>query len=219
MTKALSSPGDPAIRCSLVLFAHVAEAVTHAALTPRHEPARRLISAARRLPRCECILSCTPGSSIDAVAEWIGADVPCEPQTEGALGARIASAMYRRFDAGAQYVVVMDAYREGVQPMMVDLAFAALDFSDVVYGPAANGGIYTIGMKRIYPDLLLDIPWGTIGALDRALQRARARRVAVTLLPELPAGQPGTGWRSERSGDVFVVPDAASSFMQGRITR
>jgi glycosyltransferase A (GT-A) superfamily protein (DUF2064 family) len=40
-------------------------------------------------------------------------------------------------------------------------AFAALENNEVVIGPAADGGYYLLGMKKLHPELFQNIAWST----------------------------------------------------------
>jgi uncharacterized protein len=45
--------------------------------------------------------------------------------------------------------------------------------ADVVFGPCNDGGYYLIGMKKICPELFVDIPWSTGSVLSKSLEIAR----------------------------------------------
>lgn len=56
--------------------------------------------------------------------------------------------------------------------------------TDVVLGPAHDGGYYLIGLRRNHPSLFDDIPWGTEYVFDQTCARIEAlgwslARVAV----------------------------------------
>jgi glycosyltransferase A (GT-A) superfamily protein (DUF2064 family) len=53
----------------------------------------------------------------------------------------------------------------------------------IVLGPAADGGYYLIGMKRVHAELFEDITWSTDSVYRETLDRARAARVEVVELP------------------------------------
>lgn len=50
-------------------------------------------------------------------------------------------------------------------------AFNQLDTTDVVIGPAVDGGYYLIGMKKPQPKLFEDISWGSSSVLADTLQK------------------------------------------------
>jgi glycosyltransferase A (GT-A) superfamily protein (DUF2064 family) len=132
-----------------------------------------------------------PGRAAEEARDWLGETVAAEPQSDGEFGTRLRHTIERRLSSGADRVVVVGAGQPGVDALVIEHAFSALRYSEVVYGPTTEGSIYLLGMKRLYPELLEGIPWATGSALSCSLQLARRRRLSVTLLPEIdePAGQ------------------------------
>jgi glycosyltransferase A (GT-A) superfamily protein (DUF2064 family) len=64
-------------------------------------------------------------------------------------------------------------------------AFERLESSDLVLGPARDGGYYLIGLRAPAPLLFRNIPWSTPRVLDRTLELARQLNLGVSLLPTL----------------------------------
>ena len=64
-------------------------------------------------------------------------------------------------------------------------AFEALNQSDLVLGPARDGGYYLIGMKRRADFLFEGITWSTAQVLSQTLSLASQWGLRTTLLPEL----------------------------------
>ncbi|MEZ5540619.1 MAG: TIGR04282 family arsenosugar biosynthesis glycosyltransferase [Pseudomonadota bacterium] len=56
--------------------------------------------------------------------------------------------------------------------------------TDVVLGPAQDGGYYLIGLSRCHPGLFADIPWGSARVLELTLQRCRGHGLTWHCLPE-----------------------------------
>jgi rSAM/selenodomain-associated transferase 1 len=62
-------------------------------------------------------------------------------------------------------------------------AFAALaDGADVVFGPAADGGYYLVGLRQPAPTLFADIDWGSERVLAQTQARAHALGLGTRLL-------------------------------------
>jgi hypothetical protein len=61
-------------------------------------------------------------------------------------------------------------------------AFEALASSQVVLGPATDGGYYLLGTQEHYPWLLEGIPWSTSGVLDATVKACRREGVSVVQL-------------------------------------
>lgn len=85
-------------------------------------------------------------------------------QGQGDLGAR----MKRMFDkAPTGPVVIIGADAPGFRARHLFQAFAALGRADAVFGPAADGGYWLIGLARRHaaPDLFHKVRWSTKHAL------------------------------------------------------
>jgi glycosyltransferase A (GT-A) superfamily protein (DUF2064 family) len=64
-------------------------------------------------------------------------------------------------------------------------AFQALQSTDVVLGPASDGGYYLLGLKEPQPALFSDIPWGTDRVCKLTQTIARGQGLSVCLLEVL----------------------------------
>ena len=187
-------PDELDVRRSLVVFTWLPEhsVVPQTNGAPDTQSVRRLIDEAQRVARCQGLVCYAPGDTSSPVQHWLGDDLATEPQHGGDLGARLLHAIERRLSLGADRVVVVGADQPGVDALVIEHAFSALRYSEVVYGPTSDGNIYLVGMKRLHRELLAGIPWTAGGALSCALMVARRRRLSVTLLPEIH--QPAGAW-------------------------
>lgn len=80
-------------------------------------------------------------------------------QTGDDLGQRMLNAFQERFDVGASRAVVIGSDCLAITPNHIQRAFDALDQTDVVIGPATDGGYYLLGMKQPHDFLFTDMPW------------------------------------------------------------
>jgi rSAM/selenodomain-associated transferase 1 len=78
-------------------------------------------------------------------------------------------------------------------------AFEALTHSDLVLGPATDGGYYLIGMKRKADYLFEGISWSTSEVLSQTLAMATAHGLHFTLLDELSDIDTREDWERYRS--------------------
>ncbi len=92
---------------------------------------------------------------------WSGPDVFKYLQPETDLGHRMKTAFETVFKGGAGRAVIIGSDCPSLTANHLALAFAALEKNDVVIGPAADGGYYLLGMKRLHPELFQNIPWST----------------------------------------------------------
>lgn len=99
------------------------------------------------------------------------------------LGERLARAFRERLAGGARRVVIFGSDSPLLPPERFERAFSALDASDLVLGPAEDGGYYLIGASRFHPSLFRRMPWGEGTLFARTVRRARAGGLKVETLP------------------------------------
>lgn len=102
-------------------------------------------------------------------------------QGDGDLGARLERVVQRALrDAPA--VILLGADTPGLPPDRLEGARRALDASDAVIGPSADGGFYLLGLRRCPPQLLAELPWSSPETFARTSARLRAVGLTVTEL-------------------------------------
>ncbi|MCM0042549.1 MAG: TIGR04282 family arsenosugar biosynthesis glycosyltransferase [Algoriphagus sp.] len=101
------------------------------------------------------------------------------------LGERMANAFAHTFDSGVGKVVLIGTDCPSLQSQHLLQAVEALDHSDLVLGPAYDGGYYLIGMKSRAAYLFEGITWSTSQVLSQTLQVASQHGLLVTLLAVL----------------------------------
>ena len=109
----------------------------------------------------------------------------CFVQEGQDLGERMANAFARSFESGRDKVVLIGTDCPMLQSQHLNQAFEALNHSDLVVGPATDGGYYLIGMKGRAAYLFEGIEWSTSQVLSQTLHVASRHGLIVTLLPEL----------------------------------
>ena len=125
------------------------------------------------------------GGTPAQMTAWLGRDLVYRSQTEGDLGARLDHAFAAAFDGGTRAVIIMGSDCPDLTAQVLTHAFDRLTDSDIVLGPAGDGGYYLIGLKRRTPELFTDIPWSTDTVLDSTKDQARRLGLQVALLETL----------------------------------
>lgn len=115
------------------------------------------------------------------------------------LGERMANAFARSFESGMEKVVLIGTDCPTLQSQHLNQAFEALTHSDLVLGPATDGGYYLIGMKRKADYLFEGISWSTSEVLSQTLAVATAYGLHFTLLDELSDIDTQEDWERYRS--------------------
>lgn len=110
------------------------------------------------------------------------------PQGEGDLGARMAGALRRHLEDGADFVLLIGTDLPTLPVAHLHAARRSLDGpARVLFGPTTDGGYYLVGASRaalpawarIEERLFRHIPWGTDDVLHRTLARAADLPVAL----------------------------------------
>lgn len=104
------------------------------------------------------------------------------PQEGGGLGSRIAAAVDYCLKQGFGRAVVIGSDYPLLQPGNIRAAIDAIEYSDVVIGPAGDGGYYLLATKKIHPEIFANKPWGTPEVLDDTLRSLQKSGLTYHLL-------------------------------------
>jgi rSAM/selenodomain-associated transferase 1 len=135
------------------------------------------------------LLLAADGLGPRALSRWgraLGADAAVL-QGHGSLGRRMQGQLRRRFQQGAQQVVLIGTDLPGLEVADLTMAFDRLQQHPVVLGPAADGGYWLIGLTRSGFEqagaaLMAGMPWGSSTVLQATLEAAAARKLKPALL-------------------------------------
>lgn len=125
------------------------------------------------------------GNKKELMQAWLGKNFAYYQQQEGDLGERMLSAFAGAFTKGMSRVVLIGTDCPDLDAVILAEAFQLLEQSEVVLGPAADGGYYLIGLKRLIPELFSNIYWGTGEVLLKTQQIAQRLNLQVSYLPLL----------------------------------
>jgi rSAM/selenodomain-associated transferase 1 len=126
-----------------------------------------------------------PAEAGEEVREWLG-DLRYQAQPAGDLGARMAYAFDTHFaTCPSEPAIAIGADAPGVDADVIVRAGRALCTSDVVIGPASDGGYYLIGLARPLPELFAGISWGTAQVYEATRAACRSAGIVPVILPEL----------------------------------
>ncbi|MBT0957493.1 glycosyltransferase [Alphaproteobacteria bacterium KMM 3653] len=150
--------------------------LTAAAWWFRHQCAALI----RRLddPRWHTVLAVAPDRAGIQSRVW-PAHLPRWPQGGGDLGDRMARMMRR---AGPGPVMVIGADIPGITPAHIAAGFAALGRHDAAFGPAPDGGYWSVGLARgghIPAGMFQGVRWSSEHALADSIATLPARRIAL----------------------------------------
>lgn len=111
---------------------------------------------------------------LDSAEVWL--------QGDGDLGARMER-LARRALQEAPWVLLVGTDSPGLPPELLASARESLTHHEAVVGPAADGGFYLLGLRRLDEGLLSDLPWSSAQTLQATLARLAERGFSVGALP------------------------------------
>jgi uncharacterized protein len=126
----------------------------------------------------------TNGSELE-LRDWLGEDLCYRTQCPGDLGAKMLGAFCDTLEEGTEAVIIGTDCPD-INTQLLAQTFQALKTSDLVLGPALDGGYYLIGLRRVIPELFNNIAWSTDRVLSQTLAIAKGLNLSIHLLPELP---------------------------------
>jgi uncharacterized protein len=146
-----------------------------------------------------------PGSEATLEA-WLGKKYVFLSQEGSDLGARMGNAFRKAFSEGFSNAMLIGSDIPDLSFAVIQEAFTSLRESDVVIGPAADGGYYLIGFNKnaFLPSVFQGVTWSTHTVFQETMNRARGERLRVHLAPE---------WR-----DVDTAADLQDLYERNRNT-
>ena len=137
------------------------------------------------LDDCRQVIAITP--SEPSAMNWFR-ETACDGfelvfQSDGCLGSRICTFFASQFEQGRGPVVVIGSDSPDLPLSDIKAAFHLLRTADCVIGPAADGGLTLIGLKRLPPHFLDDVRWSSWQTLSDVLMACRKHQLQIELLP------------------------------------
>jgi len=126
------------------------------------------------------------GRPLEPFRHWLGPTLLYSEQGEGDLGQRMLRAFQDAFRMKLKKALLIGTDVPDLSPSLVEGALILLNSSDLVLGPADDGGYYLIGLRRVIPQIFQEIPWGTEEVFPKTRAAARAAKLSYALLPSLP---------------------------------
>ncbi|MBR8840096.1 MAG: TIGR04282 family arsenosugar biosynthesis glycosyltransferase [Stigonema ocellatum SAG 48.90 = DSM 106950] len=128
---------------------------------------------------------CFAGGDLTRMQTWLGPDLLYKPQNSGNLGDRMAQAFQSAFDEPVDAAIIIGTDCPDLTDTILAQAFQQLQQTDLVLGPATDGGYYLIGLRQFVPELFEAIAWSTDQVCQQTLDIADKLNLSVTSLPTL----------------------------------
>jgi len=109
-------------------------------------------------------------------------NLPMFSQKGSDLGERMYHALVHVISLGYQKAVIVGTDIPEIDEGIISDAFIFLDESDMVLGPAKDGGYYLIGVKEANQNVFQNIDWSTDMVFKQTLKKAEEEGLVVSLL-------------------------------------
>lgn len=116
-------------------------------------------------------------------AEFVPKKFAIFPQEGKNLGERMLNAFKDAFARGYKNVAILGSDSPTLPLENIDDAFEKLSKSDLVLGPAEDGGYYLIGLNKAYRGLFENIEWSSHSVLQLTIESAKKLQLSYKLLP------------------------------------
>lgn len=114
-----------------------------------------------------------------------GFGLPAFPQEGDGLGPRMHNALKKVLGMGYEKAVLVGADIPELSGDVVAEALGLLSDSDIVFGPAEDGGYYLVGLKRPRMEIFEGITWSEETTLSQTLRKADALGLRAALAKTL----------------------------------
>ncbi|MEO6328256.1 MAG: TIGR04282 family arsenosugar biosynthesis glycosyltransferase [Ginsengibacter sp.] len=101
------------------------------------------------------------------------------------LGERMLNAFSEMLRAGYEKVSIIGSDCIELTGAIIEKGFKELESSDIVIGPATDGGYYFLGMKKLHTALFQNIEWSTANVLKQTIAACVEEQLTYKLLPVL----------------------------------
>ncbi len=135
---------------------------------------------------CPVTLCCAPDTGHPQFSALAGRhDITLRPQCAGDLGQRMAEAAAAALGETDQVLLIGTDCPVMQTAYLADALAQLAAGKEAVIGPAEDGGYVLLGLRRFYPLLFTDMPWGSDEVLGLTRQRLAGLAADTALLPPL----------------------------------
>lgn len=145
----------------------------------------------------------TPKDAFREIERLFPGGITAIAQEDGGLGERIFGCFKELFGMGYKKIVVIGSDSPDIPGEHIEDAFRQLSHSELVLGPAKDGGYYLVAMSRLTEEPFLEIPWSTDKVLEATLDRASRAQIPFRLIAP---------WHDmDTVGDLRALKDSKSA--------
>ena len=117
--------------------------------------------------------------------ETLAPEIRSTPQRGENLGERMKNAFEETFSRGFAEVAIIGTDSPDLPAEHIFEAFLLLEdeHTDVVFGPAEDGGYYLLALKMVWDELFAGLPWSSGKLLAASVERAKDLCLGASFLP------------------------------------
>jgi len=150
----------------------------------------------------EVELRFAPTDAEKEIRPWLKDGWTAATQGDGDLGERMHLAFGEAFGKGAKRVVIIGSDCPYVSAGDIRAAWKALETSDLVLGPAKDGGYWLIGLRQGQPALFTNMPWSSRQVFTETMARAKSLGLKTFLLRTLSDVDTREDWEKFTSAEA-----------------
>lgn len=121
---------------------------------------------------------------INEADDWDNGLYVKDIQIDGDLGAKMLDAFTKAL-GHSEKVIIIGSDCPYITVDIINQAYADLDSTDVVIGPADDGGYYLLGMKTTVPEIFQNMRWSEADVRSVTESRLNELSISYSLLPML----------------------------------
>jgi len=116
---------------------------------------------------------------------WAGRQFLKEKQSGIDLGNKMSNAFNECFSKGYKKICIIGSDNLEITTEIIEQAFHVLNETDIVIGPATDGGYYLAGMKAQYSKIFKNKSWSTSRVLEETINDLKDQTLSYSLLKTL----------------------------------
>lgn len=101
------------------------------------------------------------------------------------LGARMRNAFTDGFNEGYENIVLIGSDLPDISSEIILKGFDELKKTNIVFGPAEDGGYYLLGMNHLYKEVFKNMPWSQPNLLTVTLKELHNQSIPYSLIETL----------------------------------
>ncbi|WNH13468.1 TIGR04282 family arsenosugar biosynthesis glycosyltransferase [Thalassobellus suaedae] len=101
------------------------------------------------------------------------------------LGTRMKNAFLKGFNDGFERIVLIGSDLPDISALHIENAIEALNKTEVVFGPAEDGGYYLIGLNKMHSFIFENKPWSQSNLLEKTCLELDKKNIKFTTLVTL----------------------------------